>query len=119
MKPPAAPPIVIIGVLTLITIFFWIAFEVYRGFSIKPAPAVPTEILSPINPALDESVLNKLQQRVHLSDQEIGNNTVASIASVPNPTTTPAPIETPSPTPISTASASPTASPSATTSPSP
>jgi hypothetical protein len=115
MKPPKTPQLVIIGILTLITIFFWIAFEVYRGFSVKPPPAVPAEVISPINPALDADTLNKLQQRVHLSDEEIGNNAVAAQpTSAPSAPVTPAPTSTPPlATPISTStpSASPLPSP--------
>ncbi len=109
IKTPAG---VTLAIITLITIFFWIAFEVYRTLTVKPAPPVPTEIISPLNPALDVTALNKLQQRMYLSDDQIGNNTVtASI--VPTPTPPPAG----GPTPSATQSATPIASQSGGTKP--
>lgn len=114
MKKLKTPTAVTTAVLTLITLFFWIAFEVYRSLTVRPAPPVPAEIIMPLNPTLDAESLNKLQQRMHLSETEIGNNTLATAT----PIATPEPItqvDTPasdSATPSATPSASPTASPS-------
>lgn len=105
------PTAVTTAILTVITIFFWIAFEIYRSLTTKPAPPVPPEIVVPLNPTLDVATLNKLQQRMHLSDDQIGNFTVSSpnlappVVSSPSATIPPA---TESATPTGTSSAVPT-----------
>lgn len=119
MKKLKTPTAVTTAVLTLITIFFWIAFEVYRSLTVKPTPPVPPEIIIALNPTLDSAALNKLQQRMHLSDTEIGNNTIPT--STPVATSAPITESTVSATPAASESATPSASPSAspTVSPSP
>ncbi len=72
------PTAVTTAILTVITIFFWIAFEIYRSLTTKPSPPVPPDIVTPLNPTLDVAGLNKLQQRMHLSDDEIGNFVVTN-----------------------------------------
>lgn len=78
------PTAVTTAILTITTIFFWIGFEIYRSLTAKPAPIVPPEIVNPLNPALDVTTLNKLQQRMHLSEDQIGNFTVA-VPGLPTP----------------------------------
>lgn len=66
------PTIVITGFLTVITIAFWIGFEVYRIFTIKPEPSVPTPIIAPISPVLDPATLDKLPNTLYLDETQIG-----------------------------------------------
>ncbi|HEX6976939.1 MAG TPA: hypothetical protein VF185_01085 [Patescibacteria group bacterium] len=103
IKTPAG---VTLAIITLITIFFWIAFEVYRTLTIKPSPPVPAEIVAPLNPTLDVAALNKLQQRMYLSDDQIGNNTVTA-STLPTPTPVATPVASESATPIASQSATP------------
>lgn len=105
MKKLKTPTAVTTAILTLITVFFWVAFEVYRAITARPAPVVPPEIILPLTPTLDQTALDKLQQRMHLTDEEVGTFVI----------TTPSP----SPTSEPTASASPAGSPSATPTSSP
>lgn len=104
-KKLKTPTLVTTAVLTLITVIFWVAFEVYRTLTTKPAPVVPAEIIAPLNPTLDEATLNKLKLRINLSDDEVGNLVAG----------TPVPVATEIPTPVASESATPVASQSATT----
>jgi hypothetical protein len=116
MKKRKTPQAVTTMILTLITIFFWAGFEVYRSFTTKPIPPVPAEILNPLDPTLDTASLNSLNQRLFLNENEIGNSVAsgaAVFATLPPEVT---PTGSPSATPVSTPSATPlvTATPSAT-----
>jgi hypothetical protein len=111
-KNSKMPTVATTAILTVITIFFWIGFEVYRALSTKPTPTVPVEILSQIDPTLDQNALNTLPGRLELSSEEVGNVTITA----PTPIPTLAPTETPIPTasPVATSSASPNPTPTAT-----
>ena len=78
MKNIKAPKIVTIGILSLITVVFWVGFEVFRIFTVKPEPPVAPEIINPLDPTLDQNTLSKLQERVYLDDLEIGQTVVAT-----------------------------------------
>lgn len=102
-KKKKLPPIVQIAILTMVTTILWVGFEVYRAFTKEPAPVLASGALTPLDPTLDASSLNALQQRLYLSDQEL---TVV----------TPVPTPTAAPVPTATASATPTLSPEPTAS---
>lgn len=84
MKKKNIPSIVTLAVLTVITVFTWIALDVYRALTSKPEPVVPQEILEPLDPTLDQLVLSELQQRGELSESEIGE-VIVSITPTPTP----------------------------------
>ena len=60
-----SPFLVKFAVLTVITTMVWVGFDVYRAFTQKPPPTVSAEILAPINPVLDATLLDKLTNRVY------------------------------------------------------
>src|SRR5258706_5954281 len=112
MKRLKTPKAVTTAVLTLITIFFWAGFEIYRSLTIKPTPTVTEAIINPVDPHLDINTLSTLNQRLFLNDSEIGNTELIVIAS---PSPTEIPVETPtasqSATPIASESATPAGTP--------
>ena len=69
-KPKAPFRVKFIIAFTIMTTIFWVGFDVYRAVTTKPVPIVPPEILSPITPNLDESVLNTLPNRVYLENTQ-------------------------------------------------
>lgn len=91
MQKNKLPIPITILILTLVTAIFWIIFEVARTFIKEPRPAVPRAITQPLNPNLDAEVLAQLQQRLELSDAEIGNVTIIAQTPTPEPT----PVATP------------------------
>jgi hypothetical protein len=111
-KKLKTPTLVTTAILTLITVVFWIAFEVIRTVTTKPPPTVPEEIISPLNPTLDENTLNKLQQRINLSEGQTGNLVVSEATATPEVTATPE--ATATVTATASASATPVALPSGT-----
>lgn len=70
-KKKGRPFIINIIILTVITSILWVIFDVYRAFTTKPAPIVPEEILAPINPTLNQDLLNEVEKRVYLNEDEI------------------------------------------------
>src|SRR5689334_12473489 len=84
-----APKIVIIFALTLITIVFWVGFEVYRSVTTKPTPPVSSNVLEPINPTLDVDALSKIETRIHLDESQIQNVTPKPVETVVIPSPTP------------------------------
>ncbi len=112
MKKSRTPTPVITAVLTLITIVFWLGFEVFRTLTVKPEPTVPQPIVRPLDPTLDINTLQSIGQRAFLSDDQIGN--VQPVVPTVAPTATPVtvtPTASASATPIATGSASPTSKP--------
>lgn len=75
-KKRKRPPIVNMLIMTVITIFIWIGFDVYRALTVKPAPEVSPAALSPLNPTLDSATLGELQNRVYLDDLTIGDTAI-------------------------------------------
>ena len=65
------PGIVTIMALTLITTILWVGFEVVRIVISKPEPDVPPQVLESLNPTLDTLLLDKLEKRVYLNEDEL------------------------------------------------
>jgi len=95
MKDIKAPNIVIIGVLTVITIAFWIIYGIYKLLSNPQTVSVESQILEPLSPTLDRDSLSTLEQRVFFSEDEIGETTI----SFSSPSPSPSPEVSPSPSP--------------------
>jgi len=98
------PNLVTLAILTTITVIFWVFFNIYREFTAKPAPIVPSELLESFSPKLDTEALDKLEKRFFYEG-------TIPLSEITVPVLTPSPQETPSPTP--TPSPSPQASPEA------
>ncbi len=71
MKKIKIPNIITILILTAVTIIFWIIFSVVRIFSTDPSPSIPEEILNPLNPNYDKSVVDKIEQRIYFDNEQI------------------------------------------------
>lgn len=82
MKSQKTPSFVVIGILTVITILFWIGFSVYRIFSKPESIETSKEILEPISPSLDTQTLDKVAQRIFFNEGEVPQNLIL----VPSPT---------------------------------
>ena len=104
MEKQKRPSFVIIGILTVVTIFLWISFSVYRAFTTTPSIKVPDDILKPIIPTLDSKTLSKIDQRVFFEEGEIRQILISTPATTPTPTPIPTEVETEE---VATESASP------------
>jgi len=109
MKKTKLPNIVSVLILTLITSIMWISFNVYRTFTTKPAPVVPSEISEPLTPTLDTDAINQIESRTFLEAGEIPQTVVTPEASA-----TPSAVPSPTPTLVASPTASPEVTPTAT-----
>lgn len=75
-KKKKRPPLVNTLIMTVITVFIWIGFEVYRALTIPPPSEVSAAALLPLNPTLDSATLSELQNRVYLDDLIIGDTVI-------------------------------------------
>lgn len=117
MNKNKVPGLVTMAILTLITVIFWVFFNVYRVFTKKSPYVVPEEVLTPIDPNLDQNILAKLSQRKYLEESIIpdipaegGSVNPPISVEIPSPTATPTalpeiPSESPLPTPSPTGGA--------------
>jgi len=65
------PTLVTTAILTVITIFMWIAFSVYQAFTKEPLVNIPPEILAPVSPTLDKEILASLSQKTYYNEGEV------------------------------------------------
>jgi len=77
------PTLVALSVLTTLTILSWVAFELYRAFSLEPPQEVREELLAPINPSLDRGLLDELQRRRGISESELLEDVVEALTEDP------------------------------------
>lgn len=94
MKKEKKPNVVILGILTLVTILFWIGLSAYRSLTIEPSVNVPSEILEPISPSLDLESLSRVSGRIYFQEQDLANIVLVAPPS-PSPEATPEPTELP------------------------
>lgn len=60
MRKPKPPKIVGLAILTTVTIVFWVFYGLYSTLTKKLPVTVPEEILSPISPTLDITLLDSI-----------------------------------------------------------
>lgn len=53
----------IISIFTLITVMAWIAFDVYHAAVTSTITQVQERLITPLDPKLDTSVLNRVQEQ--------------------------------------------------------
>lgn len=85
MKKLKVPNIVAVMILTIVTISFWIVFSVVRIFRTEPTPSIPPEILNPLNPNYDKTVVDKIEGRIYFDKEQVFETVQPS----PSPTTSP------------------------------
>lgn len=93
--------------MTLVTSFMWIGLSVFRAFSERPEPVVPSAVIERLIPTLDGAAIEKIKNRIFLTEGEIPQTQIQSTPiATPSPTPTQAPVETASstssPSPLST-----------------
>lgn len=59
------PNVIALMILTLVTLLIWLTFNVYRTFTSETPPAVPEEVILPIDPRLDTTVINEMETRLY------------------------------------------------------
>lgn len=96
------PSYIRLGILTIITALSWIAFNVYRILTTKPAPNVPEKVMASFSPSLDTQKIGEIESRIFFEEGEVAIINTPTPTSAPSeepqPTETPIPTETPVPT---------------------
>lgn len=99
MKPRKKNPIVRLAKFSTATVILWIIFSVYRVLTMKPEPVVPEYILAPVSPQLNTEVLDTVQGRLNLSDQQIKEVQIEAGTGTPIPLPTLGPLVLPTASP--------------------
>lgn len=86
MKPKQTN-LTVFAILTTLTLVTWALVEAYVRFYKVDIETVPSPIAAPINPTLDTTILDNLQQRLQLSESEIQQ--FSPKKSTPRPTSEP------------------------------
>jgi hypothetical protein len=90
MRKKKTPTTVTLAILTTITVFAWIFFDVYRTLKKTPTVDVDPKILEVVNPVLDQETLGKIEEGKYYNESSI--NMIS-----PAPEVTPIIEETPQP----------------------
>ncbi len=95
----------VLSLLTLLAIGTWVGSDAYHRFIAKQAITVPENLLTPLEPKINMEILDQLEEKKQLSEEEIEQ----ILGGISSPEATPSPqIEvTPTPTATSSAQASP------------
>lgn len=64
MKKNKLPKAVTLAILTLITVFFWIFFSVFRLLATKPNTKVPEPVLLPFSSDLNKEIVKEMGTRI-------------------------------------------------------
>lgn len=81
MKFKFGKNILVISLMTLLTVFSWIGFEVYRAYTKTTIPLIIKKLITPLTPAIDETVLIDIEEKYQPSTEEI--NVVSAPLSSP------------------------------------
>ena len=68
----------------------WIFFSLYRVFTEKPSPKIPSEILSSFSPELDQKEISAIENRIFIEQNQIPDNlAIRVIEELPTPSPSP------------------------------
>ena len=97
----------VLSLLTLITVAVWVGSNAYHRFIAKQAITVPENLLTPLDPKINMEVLDQLEEKKQLSEEEIEQ----ILGGISSPEATPSPQTEVTPTPTATSSAQVSPSP--------
>jgi len=95
----------VLSLLTLITVAVWVGSNAYHRFIAKQAITVPENLLTPLEPKINMEILDQLEEKKQLSEEEIEQ--ILGGVSLPEATPSSQAEVTPTPTATSSAQASP------------
>lgn len=59
------PGLIILMVFTLVTVVFWILFNIYRSFSATLSIDIPEKIILQITPKLDRETIETMKSKIN------------------------------------------------------
>ena len=97
----------VLSLLTLLAIGAWVGSDAYHRFIAKKAITVPENLLTPLEPKINMEILDQLEEKKQLSEEEIEQ----ILGGISSPEATPSPQTEVAPTPTATSSAQASPSP--------
>ncbi len=70
-QPKFGKNILIISIMTLITVFIWIGYEVYHAYTATTVPTVVRELIQPLNPSIDEAIIENIKEKYQIPTEEL------------------------------------------------
>jgi len=61
----------ILSVMTLITVIVWVSYEVYRAYTQTTVPQIIKELMTPLNPTIDEAVMETIKEKYQIPEEEL------------------------------------------------
>ena len=110
-KTKISQDLFVLSLLTLLAIGAWVGSDAYHRFIAKQAITVPENLLTPLEPKINMEILDQLEEKKQLSEEEIEQ----ILGGISSPEATPSPQTEVAPTPnveTETATSSAQASPS-------
>ena len=106
-KTKISQDLFVLSLLTLLVIGAWVGSDAYHRFIAKQAITVPENLLTPLEPKINMEVLDQLEGKKQLSEEEIEQ----ILGGISSPEATPSPQTEVAPTPTATSSAQASPSP--------
>jgi len=106
-KTKISQDLFVVSLLTLLAIGTWVGSDAYHRFIAKKAITVPENLLTPLEPKINMEILDQLEEKKQLSEEEIEQ----ILSSISSPEATPSPQTEVTPTPTATSSAQASPSP--------
>lgn len=60
-------------IFTMVTIFIWLAFSIFRSQKKTAITAEQNQLAAPLTPNINATVIDQLENKVHFSDQELND----------------------------------------------
>jgi hypothetical protein len=70
----------VLSIMTLLTTFTWIGFEVYRAYTRPTIPKIITQLIRPLDPKIDQAVIEDIKEKYQPSPDEL-NTTIVPLPS--------------------------------------
>ena len=106
-KTKISQDLFVLSLLTLLAIGTWVGSDAYHPFIAKQAITVPEYLLTPLEPKINMAILDLLEEKKQLSEEEIEQ----ILGGISSPEATPSPQTEVTPTPTATSSAQASPSP--------
>jgi len=106
-KTKISQDLFVLSLLTLLAIGAWVGSDAYHRFIAKKAITVPENLLTPLEPKINMEILDQLEEKKQLSEEEIEQ----ILGGISSPEATPSPQTEVAPTPTATSSAQASPSP--------
>jgi len=86
----------VVSIMTLLTVFTWIAFEVYHAYTQPTIPKIMRELITPLDPTLNRTIIEDIKEKYQLSDEELNVITAPPLEIETEEEITPSPTASPS-----------------------